>query len=523
VTDENTHIKAAKKTIDKPEKEKQAMKKKRSFPAPLTILMVVIILAAVCTWILPAGQYNKLSVNGQSFMMTTGSSEVTLPFTQRTLDSFGIRIALQKFVDGDIRKPVSIPGTFTRLKKNPQGFIHVLQAPIKGIYDSIDIILFVLIIGGFMYVFNETGAMTKGIAWLSHTMKGREPFLIVILTFILSFFAASYGMGEEALVFYPILVPLFLAAGYDLMVPFAVIFGGTMVGGIPAFSNPFSTIIASNAAGINWLDGLTERLLLWIIVTGLMVWYILRYASKIKKNPAASLVLKIDGAIQPPYEVNISTQSSAQKLEWKTKLLLLIYIITFLSMIAGVVFLKWWMPEMSALFFASSILIAVISRINEKVFVKEFIRGAQNLLSVAFIIGVARGVTIVLNEGHISDSVLFYTANLVQGVPPALFILSLLVFYLFFSLFIQSTSGMAVLTMPIMGALAVIVNIPGREIVNSYMYGICILSFIAPTGLVLPSLAMVNISLKTWLKFITPFLIIITLVCIAALVIGIYL
>ena len=499
------------------------MATKRSFPGPIPILMLVIILAAVSTWLLPAGQYNKLSVTGKTFTIVTDTNEIALPITQKTLDSLGIQIKVEKFIDGDIRKPVSVPGSFTKQKRNQQGFINVLQAPIKGIIDSVDIILFVLIMGGFMFVFNETGAMVKGITWLAHSMRGREHWLIAILTSVFSFFAASYGMGEEALVFYPILVPLFLAAGYDLLVPLSIIFGGTSVGGIPAFSNPFSTIIASNAAGINWMDGLTERLILWVIVTGLMVWYILRYAAKVKKDPTASLVYKIDGEVKPLYEVNISNETSTPKLEVKTKLLLLIYIVTFLTMIAGVVFLKWWTTEMSALFLGSSILIAVITRLNEKIFIREFIKGAESLLSVAFIIGVARGVTVVLNEGHVSDSILYYTANMVQGIQPAFFVLLLFAFYVIFSLFIQSTSGMAVLTMPIIGALAILVNVPGREIVNSYMYGMCLMSFLAPTGLILPSLAMVNISLKTWFKFIMPLLIMLTLICMIALVIGIYL
>lgn len=499
------------------------MSRKKSFPHPITILMVVIIIAAASTWLLPAGQYNKLAVNnGQSFIMTTPAGDISLPLTQKIADSLGIRIPVQKFIAGDIRKPISVPGTFQQQKRNGQGFINILQAPLKGIYDSVDIILFILVIGGFMFVFNETGAMVKGITWLSVTMRGREPLLIAMLTIILSFCAASYGMGEEALVFYPILVPLFLAAGYDLLVPLAIIFGGTMVGGIPAFSNPFSTIIASNAAGINWLDGLTERLLFWIIVTAFLVWYILKYAANVKKDPTASLVYKIDGPVTPPYEVNISNEKTAPKLERKTKLLLLIYLVTFLTMIAGVVFLKWWTLEMSALFLGSSVLIAIITGMKEKVFIREFIKGAESLLTVAFIVGVARGVTIILNEGHVSDSILFYTANMVQGIPPAFFILLLLVFYLLFSLFIQSTSGMAVLTMPIIGSLAVIVNIPGREIVNTYMYGICLMSFIAPTGLLLPSLAMVNISLKTWMKFITPLLILLTILCVIFLIAGIY-
>ena len=499
------------------------MSKKRSFPGPLVILMGVIILAAICTWLLPAGEYEKLSVKGEtSFSMSTPSGEKTLPLNQQTLDSLGILINVQKFIDGDIRKPVSVPGTYTKQEKNGQGFIEILQAPIKGIIDSIDIILFVLIIGGFMYVFNETGAMMKGITWISHSMKGKESRLIAILVFLLSFLAASYGMAEEALVFYPILVPLFLAAGYDLMVPLAIIFGSTSLGCIASFSNPFSTIIASNAAGINWMDGLTERLILWVIITGLLTWYILRYAKKIKKDPSASLVLKIDGDVKPPYEVHRSDETVAPKLQLKTKLLLLIYLLTFLVMIGGVVFLKWWTIEMSALFLGSTILIGFITRMNEKVFTREFITGAASLLSVAFIIGVARGVTIILTEGHISDSILYFSANLVRGIQPVFFILALLLFYFFFSLFIQSSSGMAVLTMPIIGALAIIVNIPGREIVNAYMYGMCIMSFIAPTGLVLPSLALVNVSLKAWLKFITPLLIILFILCSAFLVVGIY-
>ncbi len=499
------------------------MATKRSFPGPIPILMIVIILAAIGTWLLPAGQYNKLSVTGKTFTMVTDTNEIVLPLTQKTLDSLGIQIKVQKFIDGNIRKPVSVPGTFTKQKRNQQGFISVLQAPIKGIVDSVDIILFCLIIGGFMFVFNETGAMTKGITWLAHSMKGREHWLIAILTIVFSFFAGSYGMAEEALVFYPILVPLFLAAGYDLLVPLAIIFGGTSIGCLPAFSNPFSTIIASNAAGINWMDGLTERLVLWVIVTALLVWYILRYAAKIKKDPTASLVYKIDGVVKPLYEINISNENTMPKLGGKTKLLLLIYIATFLTMIGGVVFLDWWTTEMSALFLGSSILLAVITRLNEKIFIREFIKGAESLLSVAFIIGVARGVTIILNEGHVSDSILYYTANMVQGIQPAFFILMLLAFYIIFSIFIQSSSGMAVLTMPIIGALAILVNVPGREIVNSYQYGICLMSFLAPTGLILPSLAMVNISLKTWFKFIMPLLILLTIICMVALVIGIYL
>lgn len=499
------------------------MANKKALPGPIPILMIVIILSAACTWIIPAGQYHKLIVSGQSFSIVSDSSEIILPLTQKTLDSLNIHIPVQKFIKGDIRKPISVPGTFTPQKRNGQGFINILQAPIKGIMDAIDIILFILVIGGFMFVFDKTGAMLKGISWLAYSMKGREQLLIAMLTIVFCFFAGSYGMAEEALVFYPILVPLFLAAGYDLLVPLAIIFGGTSVGCIAAFSNPFSTILASNAAGINWLDGLTERFVVWGISTGLTTWYILRYASKVKKDPTASLVYKIDGNVKPPYDVMEGDQATAALLNGRTKLMLFVYIGTFLSMIAGVVFLDWWTTEMSTLFLGSSILIAIIGRVNEKIFIEEFIKGAASLLSVAFIVGVARAVTIILNDGHISDSILFSATKLVAGIQPAFFILGLLLFYFVFSIFIQSSSGMAVLTMPIIGGLAIIVNIPGREIVNSYMYGMALMSFLTPTGLILPSLAMVNVSIKTWFRFITPLLIMLAIICIVALIVGIYL
>ncbi len=500
------------------------MTKKKSLPRPITILMFVILLAAISTWLLPSGQYNRLAVDegAKKFILITTSGEIKLPFTQKTLDSLHIVIPIQKFEAGEIRKPVSVPDTYQKLENNPQGFLSVLQAPIKGIIESIDIALFVLIIGGFMYVFNETGAMVKGISALSHTMRGREPMLIVILTLLFSFLAASYGMAEEALVFYPLLVPVFLAAGYDLLVPVAIIFGGLSLGNISNFSNPFSVIIASNAAGINWMDGLYERLLIYVVSNVLYIWYVLHYAAKIKKDPKKSLVYQIDGQVKPVFDTEISQIDTVQKLDSKTILLLGIYFMTFITMIVGVVFRGWWTLEMSALFLAASILTGIIVRMKEQVFIAEFIKGCESLLSVAFIIGVARGVTIVLNEGHISDSILFYSANLVQGVHPALFIILLMCFYLFFSLFIQSSSGMAVLTMPIIGALAIIVNIPGREIVNSYIYGMAIMGFVAPTGLILPTLALVNVSLKTWIKFITPILIALIVLCSLFLIVGIY-
>ncbi|MDB5021006.1 MAG: hypothetical protein JWQ28_2133 [Pedobacter sp.] len=363
--------------------------------------------------------------------------------------------------------------------------------------------------------------MEKGLLNLSARMKGKEAWLIIILSFLFAFGGASYGMAEEAFAFYPIMVPLFLAAGYDLIVPVAVLFGGTQLGTLSSFSNPFSTIIASNAAGLNWTDGIYGRLLMFVLSAGIFIWYTVRYAQKVKRNPQTSLVYKNDGIVKSPFAA-MNVEGAAGKSDLKTNLLLLLFLGTFLTLVGGVVFLKWWLPEMSALFLTSGIAVAVITRMGEKEFIGKFIKGAEGMLSVAFIIGTARGVTIILNDGNISDSILFYAANLVSHMPSSMFIILMFFAFMVFTLFISSTSGMAVVTMPIMGSLAVMAGVPGREIVNSYLFGMGIMGMVTPTGLILPSLALVNVSIKAWWKFIWPLLLMLVILCIGFLVVGIH-
>lgn len=496
--------------------------KPKTLPTPLTLIMLVIVLAAISTWLLPAGQYSKLSAEeNKSFVMISSSTKASLPFTQETLDSLSIKIPLQKFSNGDIRKPISVPGTYLKQEARPQGVVAVLQAPVKGIMDSIDIILFILFIGGFMAVFNYTGALFEGVKHLARHMKGKENRLIVILVFIFSFAGGSYGMDVESIVFYPVLVPLFLEEEYDVMVPLAIVFGGAGIGYIASFTNPFSVIIASNAAGINWIDGLTGRLLFYVIATSMFAWYILRYAAKVKKNPVASIVYQIDGVTTSPFEIEEQKKEIVTGLSARTKILLFIFVATFIGMIAGIVFLDWWTTEMSALFFGSTLLVGVIGKLNEKTFVEQFIKGAENLLAVGLIVGLARGVTIILNDGLVGDSILFYASNVVQHFPPVVFILLVMLFFFFFTIPVSSSSGMAVLTMPIIGALAIIINIPGREIVNSYLFGMGIMFLISPTGSVFPALLMVKVSYKAWLKFITPMVIALLVLAAVFLLVGI--
>ena len=496
------------------------MSKQHKFLAPLTILMGIIVLAAAATWMIPAGKYNTLSYKDGRFIIQTPDSTILAPFTNATTDSLNIQIPLKAFETGEISKPISIPGSYHRLNKNPQGIISILKAPIKGIYETIDIILFVLLLGAFINIFYASGAIEKGIARLCYKMKGRETWLIVSLTLIFIAGGTTYGMDAEAMAFYPILVPVFLAAGYDLIVPLAVIFLGTQIGQLSSISNPFSTVIASNILGINWINGITERIVICIITSFISILFLVRYANKVKKNPERSIIYRTDGSSQSPYPIQAIDQKNIP-LDNRTIVLLSLFAVTFLIMITGVIFFGWWLEEMSAVFIGAAIIFAIVLRMPESMFIEKFISGAASLLGVSLIIGVARGVTIVMNEGNISDSLLYQSSLLVGDMPPALFIVMLMTLYLVFTIFIASTSGMAVVTMPILGSLALMLGIPGNDTVNAYLFGLGIMNLISPTGLLLPSLALVNVSYRSWLKFITPLLLILYIVCAAFLVLSV--
>ncbi|MTI14720.1 YfcC family protein [Sansalvadorimonas verongulae] len=480
-------------------------KKKLSFPTAYTVLLIVAALVALLTWIVPAGTYDKLSYGDDGFTVTyaDGGTE-TFPATQNTLDKFGIKADLNKFTNGDIYKPIGIPGSYTNVESNPQGIGDFFKAPISGMYDSIDVVFFVLVIGGFIGVVNYTGAFNSGIQSLSSTFEGREKWLIVIVTTLIAIGGTTFGLAEETVAFYPILIPVFIAAGYDAMVGLASIYLGSCVGTMISTVNPFSTIIASNAAGINWTEGLTPRLIMLVLGTLLCIGYLIRYAEKVKADPRKSLIYSQKAEIETRFLG--SKSSEVAEMTPQIKLILAVFAATFLCMVYGVSQLGWWFEEMTTLFFVSSIVIGLLSRTSEKDFVREFVAGANDLLGVALIIAIARGVTILMDHGMISDSILYSSAGLVDGMDKGLFIIVMMVLFAGISFFVPSSSGLAVLSMPIMAPLADVVGLPRDNIVSAYQYGMGLMAFITPTGLVLASLAMVNVTFDKWLKFVMPLL-----------------
>lgn len=496
------------------------MKKKLSFPSVFTVLFIVLAIACILTYIIPAGLYSKLTYDSSSNMLIitdTSGNKSQVEATQEMLNSIGVTTSINKFLDGSIYKAVSIPNTYKQVEQNPQGFKEFLLAPIQGVYDTIDIALFVFILGGIIGIMNYVGAFNAGIFALSKATKGKEFLLIIFIAIIISLGGTTFGLAEETIALYPILIPIFLVAGYDVLVCIATVYMASCIGTMFATINPFSMVIASNVAGISFTDGLNFRTISYILGTILTIIYVLIYAKKVKKDPTKSLVYDQREEFTKKFHI----KEDAPALTLRFKFLLLIFILSFLILVYGVSAKGWWFNEMTALFLVVSFILAIFSGIGEKEFVNQFIRGAADLLGVALIIGVARSINIVLEDGMTSDTILYFFSNLLSNVDKNIFIVLIFFVYIILGFFIPSTSGLAVFSIPIMAPLADTVGINRDAIISAYIYGQGLMAFITPTGLILASLALVNVTYNKWLKLIMPFIFMLIILAIIMLLIQV--
>src|SRR5262245_61514595 len=300
-----------------------ASKKSFSFPTAFTILFGLILVVAALTWIIPAGQYDRV-------------------------------------MNEELGKEVPVPGTYHQVEANPQRLLKsVLMAPIAGMYDpaneksrAIDVALFVLMIGGFLGVVNKTGAIDAGIGRAMNALRGREIWMIPILMAAFAAGGSSYGMAEESLAFYALIIPVMIAAGYDSLTAVAMIMLGAGIGTLGSTVNPFATVIASQAAQIPFTDGIWQRVIILVLGWLLCVAYVMRYASRVKRDPSSSLVadMRLDN------EKHFLKNRSSEVLEFTgaRKLILVVFALSFVVMIWGVSTQGWWMDKMSALFLGAA-------------------------------------------------------------------------------------------------------------------------------------------------------------------------
>ena len=496
------------------------MKRKNfEFPTAYTVLFLILILVTVLTHVIPAGKYNRLSYEestNEFVVETYGNGNINLEATQKNLDKLEIKIDVNKFIDGTIKKPMAIPNTYVKLDGKAQGFKELIIAPISGIAESIDIIIFVLILGGIVGIVNKTGTFNIAMKAISQKTKGKE-FSLVIISFI--FFAAGgtiFGFWEETIPFYAILMPLFLINNFDPLVPMATIFLGSAVGCMFSTVNPFSTIIASNAAGISFNEGLKFRFVALIVFSIISLLYINRYIKKVKKDSDNSLVIEEQEEIKEKFLKDYSQETNI-KFDWRKKIILFLFIFQFIIMIWGVSSLGWWFQEAAAMFFGVAIIIMLLSGLSEKEAVNGFISGASEVVGVTLIIGLARAINIIMENGMISDTLLFYSSNVVAEMGKGLFSIAMLLIFAFLGIFIPSTSGLAVLSMPILAPLADTVGLSRAVVVDAFSWGQGVILFITPTGLIFVVLQIVGIPYNKWLKFVMPLMVIIIILIISIL------
>ena len=503
-----------------------AKKKKHQFPTAYTVIISVLLLVQILTFFIPSGNYATIAYDttNQNFVVTNpNGSTKKEPATQKTLDKYKVKIKVDKFKNGTIYKPVAIPDSYKRInmKKPTLGgaVFQFLSSQVNGIAQSIDIIAFVLILGGCIGVVHANGAIDAGMQALSKKIQGKQVLLIVLVMGLIAIGGTTFGLAEETMAFYPILIPVFLLAGFDRMTVVATIFLGTSIGTMASTINPFSTVIASNTAGVNFTDALPLRVIMWATCVIVGMIYVIVYAKKVQKNPKASYVYNEFAKEDQEYLQNDKDKKDF-KFTLRQKLTLLTFAIAFIVMIWGVQQKGWYFTEISVVFLAAGYVLAVVSGLNEHKFIESFVNGAADLLGVALTIGLARAVSIIMEESHTSDTIMYFFSKQVSGMPPLLFIWFMFIIFIVLGFFIQSSSGLAVLSMPIMAPLANVVGIDRASIIDAYNWGQGFISLVAPTGLILMSLMMVNIGFDKWFKFCWKLLVIEFGLCLAFLAIG---
>jgi uncharacterized ion transporter superfamily protein YfcC len=486
--------------------ERPAVGRHFSLPSAYTILFILIILAAVATWVIPAGAY-ELDENGQP-----------------------------------------IPGTYARVDPNPQRIVvDSLMAPINGLYGisaedgsvsiwnagelfgAIDVALFILVIGGFLGVTMKTGAIQTGIARVVRRLKGRESWMIPILMAVFALGGTTYGMAEESLAFYALIITVMLAAGYDRLVGASILLLGCGVGVLASTINPFATGIASGFAGTSISEGIVGRLVLLVVGTAMAIVFVMRYARRVKADPTRSLIAATvtDDAAAP--EPGIELQDAP--LSGSQKAVLALFFLAFATMIYGVIpwedlgvavpTLWWWFPEMTASFLLFAILIGIVGKMGEGGFTSTFVDGARDLLGVALIIGIARGITVIMNNGLITDTVLNWAETAVSTLGGAAFVNLMYVLFLPLSFLIPSSSGLATVAMPIMAPLANFAGVPPELVVTAYQSANGLVNLVTPTSaVVMGGLAIARIGYGTWLRFVWPLLVLLALLTIVVLTGG---
>lgn len=443
----------------------------KKFPHSLFLVSIVILLLVILTWIIPAGKFDRKEVK----------------------------------ING-ITKNIVIPGTYKEVLPNHQG-LGTLTAPLEGFVSASDIIAFIFLVGGAFSIVNRTGAINAGLFKIIELTKTKEylrHFVIPLLMLLFSLGGATFGMAEEVLVFLMVTIPLALALGYDPIVGVAIPFIGAGVGFSGAFMNPFTVGIAQGISGIEPIfSGMGYRIIVWALITLLGIIFVYRYAEKIRKNPAKSMIGNID------YGSQFSHLSESETIfNLRRKIILVGLLVALITLIYGVNYYEWYISEISGLFVALGLFSAIVARLKVDEIIDSFISGAKDMIVPALLIGLAKGALIIAENGMIVDTILFNIATLAEGLPKILSVEIMFVVQSVLNLIVPSGSGQAALTMPIIAPLSDVMGISRQTAVLAYQFGDGITNFVIPTsGVTMGILEIAKVPYNIWIKWILPLMI----------------
>ncbi|MFC4913500.1 YfcC family protein [Actinomadura gamaensis] len=473
--------------------------KKFRFPTAYTILALVAVVVWALAFIVPTGEYGT-DADGKPKAGSYHHIHHAYSFTDRLRDL--------------LLSPVN--GLYG-IKDAKTGMV----APDNSgeLYGSAAVFLFVLAIGAFITMTMATGALDSGIARLAHRLRHRGVALVVAVMIVFSVGGTTEGMAEETLGFYGLIIPLALALGYDRLVGASVIILGAGVGTLCSTINPFATGVASGAAGISIGDGLPLRLLMYLVLTAVVIAYVVRYAARVKRDPARSLV----GFRDADREVAESAEAEPPALSGRHKAILVLVALTFVFMIYAILpwaeivkgpdarpfswELGWYFPELTALFVVATLVVGAVGGLGEAGTVDRLVSGAGDFLGAALIIVLARGVSVIMNNAKITDTVLHSLENLVTGSSTGVFAWLMFVVNLPLAFLIPSTSGHATLAIPILAPLADFAHVPRALVVTAWQSASGLINLFTPTtAVVMGGLALAKVGYDRYLRFVAPLL-----------------
>jgi uncharacterized ion transporter superfamily protein YfcC len=426
------------------------------------LIFCVIILASVLTYIVPAGQYDRVDVNGRT---------------------------------------VVDPSTFQFIESSPVGLLELFNSVHLGMVEGASIIFFVFMVGGAFGILKATGSLTALIVTLSQKLANREKLLIPILMLFFAAGGSLMGMAEETLVYIGILVPLAIALGFDAITGYAIVVIGASVGFTAAVMNPFTVGVAQGIAELPTFSGIGLRLLLLAVLYIIGYVYIYRYASKVKKDPSLGFYGSYKASDKE------ALVDSNIKMETRHKLVLVTFLLNFVVLIYGVIQYGWYITEIAGLFLFFGVLIGIVGRLKAGQISDGFIDGAKSLIEGALIIGFAQAILVIFQSGGLMDTILYFSSNLIDQLPPAVTAIGMFITQLFLNFLIPSGSGQAALTMPIMAPLSDLVGVTRQTAVLAYQLGDGISNIIFPTvGYFMAGLALAGIPWSKWVRWVWPFI-----------------